>query len=311
MAQYSKLLESEIQEIADEYELTITGFKPIEQGQGNSNYLLVTNRDKYILTIFEIEPIRVAHMIKVLVLLAEYEYPAPRIQNLSNGDALTEYKGKPVLLKPYITGQVIKDLDESMVSQAGAALARLHKIPVPDYLPDSHTYEVKTLPRVMKEGTDQTYGNWLGQRTRFIRQNLSPGLPLGLVHGDLFYDNVLFEDGKFKAILDFEDIFQAYKVFDLGMAAVGLCSESTIIALNKVRALVNGYQEIRLLEEVEKESLQIFIEYAALLTSTWRYWMYNIEAPDAAKADKYLQMVKIANHVSAIPKAIFINSVFA
>jgi homoserine kinase type II len=126
----------------------------------------------------------------------------------------------------------------------------------------------------------------------------------------LFFDNVLFEDEKIKAILDFEDVCRIYKVFDLGMAAVGICTEGTKTELNQVRALVNGYQEVRLLEKIEKDSLQIFIECAAILTSTWRFWKYNLDEPDIEKSNKYLQMVKIAENVSLIPKMLFMSTVF-
>ena len=60
----------------------------------------------------------------------------------------------------------------------------------------------------------------------------------------------------------------------------------------------------------EKDSLQIFIECAAILTSTWRFWKYNLDEPDIEKSNKYLQMVNIAKDVSLIPKLFFMNTVF-
>ncbi|NHZ71945.1 MAG: phosphotransferase, partial [Aquificales bacterium] len=194
MAQYTKLLEHEIQEIADQYELKLTDTVPIEGGAANSSYLLSTRPDKYILTIFESSPTFVAQMSQVLLLLAEHEFPAPRIQPLANGSLLTAYQGKPIFLKPYITGQVIKDIDDDQLSQLGAALASLHEIPAPDYLPDKHMYVTETYPMVMETGTDKTYMDWLRQRYEFLIQAIPANLPVGLTHGDLFYDNVLFED---------------------------------------------------------------------------------------------------------------------
>ena len=85
MAQYTKLSEDEIQEIAGRYELQIFSYEPIEQGAGNSNYLLNTNHGKYILTVFEIEPIRVERISKILLLLEKHEYPAPRLKKWQTG----------------------------------------------------------------------------------------------------------------------------------------------------------------------------------------------------------------------------------
>ena len=311
MAQYTKLLEDEIQEIAGRYELQIFSYEPIEQGAGNSNYLLNTNHGKYILTVFEIEPTRVAHMSKVLLLLEKHEYPAPRLQKLANGGVLTKYHEKSVLVKPYITGYVEAEIDNEKAKQVGLALAKLHEIPAPDYLPDKHSYVEITYPKFMEQEIDRNYKTWVGQRYRYFIEKLPSQLPVGLVHGDIFYDNVLFEDENFKAILDFEDVSRIYKIYDLGMAVVGICTEGTNIVIKKVRALVDGYQEVRLLEEIEKDSLQLCIEWAAILTSTWRFWKYNIDMPDADKSEKYMQMVYIAKNASVIPKEEFKEAVFS
>jgi len=311
MAQYSKLQKNEIHEISSKYELKVIDYEPIEEGEGNSSYLVRTNQKQYVLTVFEIEHIRVVNLSKLLRLLEEYEFPTTRIQKSANGDAITSFQGKPVLIKQYIAGQVIIDLDENMVGQVGAAIARLHKIPNPDYLPDQLAYGLQTFPTIMRKGIDLKYENWLAQRYEILTKEKPSGLPRGLIHGDVFYDNVLFEGKTFKALIDFEDACHYYKVFDLGMAVVGLCTEDFKVGLTKVHSLVGGYQNIRVLEEKEKEALQLFIEYAAIAMSSWRFWKYNIDAPTAEKSDKHWEMVKIAKAARAIPKAKFMNKVFA
>jgi homoserine kinase type II len=246
-----------------------------------------------------------------LYFLEELDFPTTRVQKLANGDMITSYQGKPVLLKPYIVGQVVENMDENMVSQVGAAMASLHEIPNPHYLPGQHAYGLETFPRVMGKGINLEYENWLAQRYDFLMQTIPSGLPRGLIHGDVFYDNVLFDGKKFKAIIDFEEACQYYKVFDLGMAVVGLCTEESKVRLPKVRSLVNGYQKIRVLERAEKEILQLFVGYAAIATSSWRFWKYNIDTPIAELSDKHWEMVNIAKDASAIPNEKFMNAVFS
>jgi homoserine kinase type II len=311
MAQYTKLSRRDIQEIAGKYELKVIDYEPIEQGVGNTNILIKTKDGKYIFTIFEIEPTEVAHMIKVLFLLEKHNYPAPRLKTMVSGEVLSNYQEKSVLIKPYIEGRVVNDLDEGKVRQVGAALAGLHEIPVPDYLPDQHTYVVKNYPQVMEQELDQNYKEWVGARYGKLMKKIPSGLPVGLCHGDVFCDNVLFEDEKIKAIIDFESVCRIDKMFDLGMAAVGVSTEGTNVPLAKVRALVKGYQEIRSIEDEEKNSLQSYIECAAILTSTWRFWKYKMEEPASEKPRTHIKMVNIAKNVSAIPSEEFMNVVFS
>lgn len=311
MTQYSKLQEKDILEISRKYNLTQIGYESIEESAGNTNYLVRTAQNQYVLTIFETEHIRAANLSRLLLLLEEFDFPTTRIQKLANGDVITSYQGKPVLLKPYIVGQVVENMDENLVSQVGAAMASLHKIQNPHYLPCQHAYGLETFPRVMDKGINLEYENWLAQRYDFLMQTIPSGLPRGLIHGDVFYDNVLFDGKKFKAIIDFEEACQYYKVFDLGTAVVGLCTEESKVRLPKVRSLVNGYQKIRVLERAEKEILQLFVEYAAIATSSWRFWKYNIDTPIAELSDKHREMVNIAKDASAIPNEKFMNAVFS
>lgn len=310
MTHYSELQEKDIQGILRRYKLDLISYAPIEEGAGSSNYLVRTEQIRCVLTVFEIDHNRVVNLCKLLCLLEEYKFPTTRYLELANGNAVTSFQGKPVLLKPYISGQVVKDLSNNLLSQVGAVMANLHKIPYPDYLPDGHAYGMHTFPSIMETGIDLEYENWLAQRYENLQQKIPPGLPRGMIHGDVFYDNVLFEGKTFKALIDFEDACQYYKVFDLGMAAVGLCTEDTQLRLTKVHSLVEGYQNIRVLEVKEKEVLQLFVEYAAISTSSWRFWKYNIDTPISEKSGKHYEMVDIAKNAGGIPKAKFTNTVF-
>ena len=311
MTQYSKLQEKDILKILRKYNLTQIGYESIEESLGNTNYLVRTAQNHYILTIFETEYIRARNLSRLLYLLEKYEFPTTRIRKLANGDVITRHQGKPTLLKPYIVGLVVEKLDEDMISKVGAAMASLHEIPSPDYLPDQLAYGLETFPRVLDKGINLEYENWLGQRYDFLMETIPSGLPRGLIHGDVFYDNVLFDGKKFKALIDFEEACQYYKVFDLGMAVVGLCTEGSKIILPKVRSLVKGYHTIRMLEGAEKEILQLFVEYAAIALSSWRFWKYNIDTPIAELSQKHWEMVNISKAARAIPDEKFMNVVFS
>ena len=311
MARYAQLQKKDIREIAGNYDLALIKYEPIEGGAGNSSYLLRTRQGNYVLTVFDDKaPAYVVRMGQLLLLLAEYEFPTTPLLPPTKGGIISMYTDKPVMLKAYIAGQVVKDLDETMLCQVGAAMARLHQLPAPDFLPDKHPYGLQVFSNVIGQNINPDYETWLAKRLAYLEEHIPPGLPYGLIHGDLFYDNVLFEEKKLKAIIDFEEACRYYKGFDLGMGILGLCAENTTVMLEKARALVKGYQQIRMLEKREKDTLLLLVEYAAIATSCWRFWKYHIHTPLVAKADEHRQMMHLAEDVATIPKARFGEVVF-
>lgn len=310
MAQYLILPDFEIRKITQAYGIELVDYEPIEEGAGNTNYLINTRQNRYILTLFEIETQRVFQLCKLLNLLEEFQYPTTRVMKMLNGESITSYQGKSIILKPYIEGEVIKQLELDKIRQIGKNMARLHEIPEPDFMPVGHAYGFETFSRIVGKNINRDYEYWLEQKYEYLKASIPENLPTGLIHGDLFYDNVIFEGKECKAIIDFEEACCYYKIFDLGMAGIGLCVDDSSLALDKTRALIEGYQKRRVLEDQEKVVLQLFVEYAAIATSSWRFWKFNIDTPILEKSDKHEQMVLLANSVSDIPKEKFGKVVF-
>ena len=149
----------------------------------------------------------------------------------------------------------------------------------------------------------------------YLKRHIISGLPKGLIHGDLFYDNILFTSSSnnsiaFKAFIDFEEACNYYLVFELGMGILGCCIKSNTIDLDKARAFVRGYQRERPLADQEKESLQLFIQYAAVALSYWRFNKYNIKEPNENMASQHWEMVEVAKNISEVSDMHFLNSIF-
>lgn len=311
MATYTQLTQSCIQDIADNYNLKVIEFESITGGNGNSSYKLTTQKGKYVLTVCDDKTLdEVTVMGKLLLLLEQHNFPCTRVIPSVNKELITLYMDKPVMLKGYIEGQVFERLDAEMLVQLGAETARLNQIPAPNYLPTEHPYGRSHFPQVMGLNIDAKYESWLKKQMDGLERDISPDLPRTLIHGDLFFDNLLFEKTKFNAIIDFEEACHYYRVFELGMAIVGSCIEHTTVDFEKARALLQGYQQISPLEQIEKESLQMFVQYAATATSYWRFDKYNIDMPEADKANKHWEMVELAESINEISKTRFMDAIF-
>ena len=320
MATYTQLTQADIQSLADQYNLKIAEFKPLDGGNGNSSYLLKTEQARYVLTVCDDKTFDDAFkMGQLLVLLEAQNVPCNRLISPLNSEVLTTFESangiKPVMLKDYIEGQVVEQLDSTMLCQVGRQAARLNQIPPPDYLPTHHPYGRQLFPRVVGLNIDVKYEAWLGAEIDYLAQHIAAELPRGLIHGDLFYDNLLFDSlsdmpGGFKAIIDFEEACHYYLIFELGMGILGSCVNDTEVDLVKARALVNGYQQVRVLEPIEKQSLQLFVRYAAVATSYWRFNKYNIAEISEDRAAHHWQMVQIAKGVSDMPQSQFFAAIF-
>jgi homoserine kinase type II len=189
-------------------------------------------------------------------------------------------------------------------------MGRLNLIPPPDFLAREHAYGIQTFHTVLGKNNGLDYETWLAGRLAYLGRNIPPGLPRGLIHGDVFYDNVLIEGKQLKAIIDFENVCWYHIIFELGMGIVGLCSPGTKVVLDKARALVSGYQRVRKLDDLEKESLQLFVEYAAIATSYWRFWKFHMDIPKTETEGTHWQMVQIAEDARSIPRERFLEAIF-
>jgi len=161
MAQYSKLTVDDILKIAGRYNLILIGYELIEGGAGNTSYLLKTMEYQYVLTVFEIEHKRVVNLCQLLDLLEKHDFPTTRIEKMKNGDEIAIVQRKYFMLKPFIVGEVVRNLDENMERQVGEAIAKLHQIPTPEYLPNRHSYGLETFPHILDQGINLEYETWL------------------------------------------------------------------------------------------------------------------------------------------------------
>ena len=320
MAIYTQLNEQDIHLLAENYDLKIIEFSSLDGGNGNSSYILKTKQASYVLTVCDDKEFdEVFKMGQLLLFLEAHNVPCNRLISPVNSKIITTFatadRVKPVMLKDYIEGQVIEELDETMLSQVGRQAARLNQIPPPDYLSTNHPYGRQFFSRIMGLNIDTKYEYWMAKEIDYLEQNIAKNLPRGLIHGDLFYDNLLFNSlssmpGEFKAIIDFEEACHYYLIFELGMGILGTCVNDITVDLDKARALVSGYEEVRPLTQIEKESLQLFVRYAAVATSYWRFNKYNIEEPNKDRASHHLQMMQIAKAVGEISKTHFFDAIF-
>jgi homoserine kinase type II len=311
MAQYTPITPQEIQQLAQQYKITVKNYAALEGGMANSSFLLDAVSGQYILTIAEERSYKGARLIASLLdHLAKYRFPASRLVAAGSGEKVTRFQGKGVLIKHFIPGETISQISDEGLFDLGQALAQLHTVPPPDFLPDELPYGEAFFDNAYGIGVDQSYEDWLAcQQAYFIDHDLDH-LSKSIVHGDVFWDNIIFLDGEFQALIDFDDACCYFSIYDLANAISGACiQEDGTLDLAKAAQVVAGYQNIRRLSPAEKTALHLFTHYSVVAISFWRYMKYNVHNPIAEKKYLYQEKVALAEHIKAIPPAEF-NQVF-
>ena len=175
------------------------------------------------------------------------------------------------------------------------AIARLHELPPPEGVPRAFPYGLAHFDEVLTADISHSFKDWLKDKTDRLESELDLTMARGFVHGDIFRDNLLFNDGKLTAVLDFEEACQYFLLYDLGMAAVGCCSAEGCLNAKKITWLLRGYQTRRPLSGPEKAQFIPFLVYAATATAFWRFRQYNLRYPDPDLADCYKEMAALAD----------------
>lgn len=298
MADYTKLSKQDIEALMREFvEDDIVSSKAMPGGAANSSFLVRTDVNTFILSVCNEKNFDQAqNLANLLHYLGRRCFPTTKIISSKCGERVTSYNGIPVILKEYLSGGVCGNPTSQMLFKLGTLIAQLHQISAPDYLPKRFPYGIESFSQVISAFPESEYAKWLKEKQDFIQSGFLPELPTGLIHGDIFLDNVLFNEGNLVAIIDFEEACNYYKVFDLGMCIVGTCVENGSVSLDKAKNLLVGYESIRELGDMERNVLPLFSEYGAVATSFWRFRHNFIINPQSRK-DNYLEMVTVANDI--------------
>lgn len=299
MADYTKLRQEQWQALARQFGVEAQSCEPLKGGRANTSYRLQGSGAQFVLTICdEKSPAEAQQMAHLLEYLGNAGLPTPKLFRTAGGELLASHEGRPVVLKSYAQGEVVP-LAEGRLKAVGAVLAQLHALPAPEKLPRRFAYGLESFQKVIDRPDSGEFGAWLAAQQRRLNRLEQRDLPRGLIHGDLFWDNLVWT-GDQLTLLDFEEACHYWLGFDLGMTTVGACYRPEGEWLSRARALVGGYQQQRRLSTDERESLQDLAVYAATATASWRFWQYNVVMPVAQEREAYREMVEVAEAIAAV-----------
>lgn len=312
MAKFTVLTSRKIENILERYPLgRLLSFSALDGGLANSSVKIKTECGRYILSVCDEKKMdEISRLCSLLNYLEKHHFPTTRVVAARDGEHCIDFQGKPLYIKHFIDGEVVRQLTDHQLFEVGATLAGLHEIPPYPGLPERFSYGIECFDELKDSASAESYYQWLSTCRKRVEEARTEALPKGFVHGDLFFDNMVFADGSLAALLDFEEACHYYRIFDIGMTAVGCCAPGGTLSLEMTAALLDGYQSIRKLETAERRLLQLYVEYGATATSFWRFRQYNIKNPDEGMKNHYRAMMEIAIRAGAIDADLFVDRVF-
>ncbi len=308
MSQFTSLTDKEAHAILAQYHLgKVTCWNVLDGGSANTNCKIETEKSSYVLTISDEKSLEETEALAALLEhLAQNDFHTSKIIRNRKNQAVALWNDKPVMLKEYLQGEIMEDFPAETLEGIGEQLGRLHQIDVPPFLLHQFSYGKEQFYKLKAHALNTPFQQWLLNMEKYITEHISDDLPRALVHGDIFSSNVIIDPGhSTPVIMDFEEACHYYRVFDVGMSIIGLCSENGEVDLKKVKHLLRGYTRVIKMTPSERKSLKAFTVYAAAATAFWRYRQFNFINPDPALYNHYREMQNIANYVNDLPEASF------
>ena len=277
MAVYTKLNHNKIEEILSNYSLgKLNQFKGIEEGIENSNYFLSVGKKKFILTVYEkrvkSEDLPFFSNLMSSLNKSNFKCPAPIINN--QNETITDFEGKKLMIVSFLEGKAKQNLSPLNCKSVGIEVANMHKITSNFKFKRDNDLSVKswrTLFNSVKDKCSKIHKDLpklIEENLGDVEKNWPVNLPRGIIHADLFHDNIFFIKDKFSGIIDFYFSCEDFLAFEIAICFNALCfdglKENLSFNVTKAKNFIDGYTSIRKLSDEEKNNIKVLSQGAAL-----------------------------------------------
>jgi homoserine kinase type II len=274
MAVYTEVPDDELRDFVGRYDIgPVVSYKGIAEGVENSNYLLQTERENYILTLYEkrVAPDDLPFFLGLMEHLAAQGVACPTPIKARDGQALQTLCGRPAAIVSFLRGMWPRRILPAHCAELGKAMAAMH---------------LAGQAFAMNRHNNLSVGGWRplyemsAARADEIRPGLSgviedeldvleagwpADLPKGVIHADLFPDNVFFLGDKLSGLIDFYFACTDFFAYDLAICMNAWCFElDGSFNITKARHMLRAYRQARPFSEAELEALPLLARGSAL-----------------------------------------------
>ena len=291
MAVYTEVADEDLDAFIASYAIgALLSCKGIAEGVENSNYVVQTEAGRYILTLYEkrVAPEDLPYFLALMEHLAAKGIACPLPVHDREGRNLRTLAGRPAALITFLDGVSVRRASIEQCASVGEALAKLHLAGADFPLRRKNSLSLGAWPplfaaiRGEADGIIPGLANDIETELGYLKANWPAGLPEGVVHADLFPDNVLFLGNAVTGLIDFYFACTDMLAYDVAICLNAWCFEADAsFNVTKARALLQGYSHVRPLSAGELDALPVLARGAAtrfLLTRSYDWLNTDGEA---------------------------------
>ena len=274
MAVYTEVTDDALAEFLAEYDLgEVTTFKGIAEGVENSNFLLDATRGRYILTLYEKRTREddLPFFVGLMQHLAARGVTCPQPVRNRHGAALGRLEGRAAALVTFLDGLWIRRPNARHCAGVGDALAKMHRAGADFAMRRDNALSIEGWPalyRAAQPRADEVapgLGEEAGAELAALQKIWPRNLPSGVIHADLFPDNVFFLQDRLSGLIDFYFACNDAFAYDLSICLNAWCFETDgSFNISKGMAMIGAYENVRRLTDAEVAALPVLARGSAL-----------------------------------------------
>ena len=277
MSVFTKVSHAELLEFLRQYPLgEVLGFQGIGEGVENTNYYVDTVDGRFVLTLFErLNPADLPFFLDLMDHLALRGVPCPKPLHTRSGATLTQVNGKPAAMVQRLTGQSVLFPSAAQSASVGALLGDMH-VAATDFAggcpnPRGAEWRRDTAWQLLDAVDADTAAILRDELAAQDGLDLA-SLPQGVIHADLFRDNVLFVDERLSGVIDFYYACTDAQLYDLAVTVNDWCFDVRgELNTELARWLVTRYTALRRITAAEKKAWPLVLRAAA-----FRFWLSRL-----------------------------------
>jgi homoserine kinase type II len=249
----------------------VESLEGIAQGVENTNYFLTTTTGKYVLTLFEHIPREdLPFYVGLMDHLSRAGVRCPIPMPRDDGELLGELNGKPAVIVTCLPGAPRTHPSVADCRVAGDMLGRIHEAGV-SYDAGLDNWRGRawreSFARKLQARVSRPESDLIASENRFQAGHDNHELPVGVIHGDYFHDNVLWDDAGEAGVIDFYFACDDVLAYDVAIAVNDWCvNPDATLDDKRTRAFLQGYEHHRPFERTERELWPVMLRRAALRT---------------------------------------------